>query len=316
MNFNKKDIEAAWQLIKDSQNIVLLTHFKPDGDGIACCLAFEKILHKFNKSNVETIYPDKPNFAYSRQPKNILIGEHTKKPDLIIVFDAAIRDLIYFHPDFEKVSIINIDHHVSNSNYGTYNFVDTNTSSASEVLFNLINKWDDSLFDKDVAEALLYGILYDSQVFQTQSTQPSTLRIAADLMDRGADLFTLKVELFSNKNPKIIKLWEAFLGRIEISKNGTVAWSYMLQKDLKDFDLDLSSAVGFNNFLSGISEIDVTLFFYETEDGQTKVSLRSKEYDVNKLALNFGGGGHVNAAGILSKKPMQELMKEVVDFIQ
>ena len=76
-----------------------------------------------------------------------------------------------------------------------------------------------------------------------------------------------------------------------------------------------SSPISTNDFLSDISQVDVTLLFYETEDGDTKVSLRSKEYDVNKLAQKFGGGGHKNAAGVLSKRSIKELMREIVEAV-
>ena len=95
------------------------------------------------------------------------------------------------------------------------------------------------------------------------------------------------------------------------SKEKNAAWSYITQKDLKKFGLDLSSLIGFNDFLSEISEIDITILFYEIEPGKTKVSLRSKEKDVNLIASKFGGGGHKNAAGILSDKPLKNLMSEI-----
>ena len=303
-------VTEAWEIIKETKEITLLTHFKPDGDGISACAALEYILKKQDKK-IETIYPNKSEFKFKLKPKNLLINKHKQTPKLLIILDAATYQRLYYPPEFKAIPVINIDHHVSNKINGQYNFVDINTSSTCEILFDLLKKWDIKLIDKYVSECLLFGILYDSQVFYTQSTFSETLRVCAQLMDLGANLYKLKTELISNKNPKIIKLWGKIMSNIKISKNKRAAWACIKQSDLKEFKLKLSSLIGFNNFLSQISGVDITLFFYQTDSGKTKVSLRSKKTDVNKLAAKFGGGGHKNAAGILSDQPINKLIKEI-----
>jgi len=162
---------------------------------------------------------------------------------------------------------------------------------------------------------LLYGIMDDTNIFRTQSTHTSTLRIAADLVEKGADLFGLKVELLSNKNPLIIKLWSRILDRIDFNMEKKAAWTYVSQSDLKELQLDLKSLVGFSNFLSEVSEIDITIFFYELETGEVKVSLRSTTADVNKLASIFGGGGHKNASGIVLEESLANTIKKVTQAL-
>lgn len=311
-NFPKKTIEKAWSLIQRANTVSLLTHYRPDADGISACAAFEEILVKLGKF-VETIYLNEPEFPFKRQPQKVLFNKHEQVPELLIVFDTANYERFYYPTVFHDIKLINVDHHVSNSINGTFNFIDTEASSACEILFTLIKMWDFSLIDLSIAESLLFGILSDSRVFHTQSTGANTLRIAAELIDEGADLFQLKTELFANKNPQIIKLWGILLDRVIVSEEKKAAWSYVTQQDLKSLDLQLSSLIGFNDFLTDISYIDVTMLFYEMRSGEIKVSLRSKKRDVNKLAMQFGGGGHKNAAGILSKKPIKELMFEVTN---
>lgn len=308
--FDKKDIDRAWELIKNAKKITLLTHFKPDGDGVSACAALSEVLLDIGKE-VEAVYPNEPEFEFKRKPARVVLGEHVQHPDLLISCDTANYDRLYYPDDFQNIPMINIDHHVSNSINGTVNFVDAQASSAAEIVFRLLNEWNSSCITKSVAEALLIGILYDTQIFRTQSTHVSTLRVASDLIDKGANLFELKTELLSNKNPEIIKLWGLLLERIRFSRDKTSTWTYLTQADLKEFGLQLSSLIGFNDFLSDISQIDVTAMFYEIETGETKVSLRSKTRDVNQLAKQFGGGGHKNASGILSKKPLDQVMQEV-----
>lgn len=308
--YNKKIMEQAWKLINTSNNITLLTHYQPDGDGVSACAALDFSLSRIGKK-VESIYPNEPEFKFIRQPKNLQINKHSQIPDLIIVCDAANYERIYFPEVFKSIPLINIDHHISNVLQGDFNFINPDSSSACEELFVLMENWDINLIDRYVSECLLFGILYDSQLFHTQSTTSITLNIAAKLMNYGADLFKLKTELISNKSYKILMLWGKFLSNISVSTKKNVVWTVVQQKDLKEFGVELSSLIGFNNLMSQICDIDVTMLFYETEDGQTRVSLRSKKTDVNEFAKQFGGGGHTNSAGILINKPILQVVSEV-----
>lgn len=303
-------IKQAWELIKQANKITLLTHRKPDADGISACAALFSILEKMGKQ-VEAIYPDKPEFPLKRVPSKILIGTHQQLPDLLIACDTANYDRLYYPSVFEAIPLINIDHHVSNRLQGICNIVDFSVSSTCELLFSLLCIWDASMIDAYVAECLLMGLLYDSQVFHTQATTSKTLHVAAQLIEHGANLFQLKTELLANKNPAIITLWGEVLLRVQISPSGNAAWVGITQEDLATQDLTLASLVGFSNFLWEMSDVDITMVFYEMASGETKVSLRSKVSDVNQLASHFGGGGHKNAAGILSDRPMYELMRDI-----
>jgi bifunctional oligoribonuclease and PAP phosphatase NrnA len=313
-NSFERKIKSAWQKIKNAKTITLLVHFRPDGDAISSCAALSAVLEKEGKK-IESIYPSKPEFIFKRQPKNVFINKHKKIPDLIIALDTANYERLYFPKEFARVPLINIDHHVSNKIKGIYNFIDTKASSTSEIIFSFINFFNPKLINKHVAECLLFGILSDSQIFHTQATTPQTLEISAQLMRRGANLYKLKTELLSNKDPNVIALWGKILSSIKVTKSGKAAWAFLTQEDLKKYNITLQSLVGFNNFLSQIADIDITLFFYQTESGKTKVSLRSKKTDVNKFAAKFGGGGHKNAAGILTDKSMDEMIKEITALL-
>ena len=309
-NYDKRSVEQAWELINSSNTITLLTHSQPDGDGVSACAALDYILSRMGKK-VETVYPTQPEFNFKRQPKKISINKHIQNPDLIITCDTANYERLYFPDFFKSVPLINIDHHTSNTLNGKFNFVNGESSSACEELYILLSAWDANVIDRHVAECLLFGILYDTQLFHTKSTNSKTLKIAATLMDQGASLFQLKTELLSNKSCNILMLWGKLLSRIKISPNKNAAWAVATQKELKEFGVEISSLIGFNNLMSQICDVDVTLFFYETEHGKTKVSLRSKITDVNAFAKQFGGGGHTNSAGILFNKPIEQVVKEV-----
>ncbi len=309
-NIENKDVVLAWNLIQSAGKITLLTHHKPDADGISACAALAHILQKLGKE-LETIYPSKPEFPLKRVAKTELIASHTQIPELLIACDTANYDRLYYPDAFRNIPLINIDHHISNSLNGKFNFLNFTASSTCEVVYRLICEWDRTLLDTYVAECLLMGILYDSQVFHTQATSPQTLRTSAELMELGANLFELKSELLSNKSPGVIALWGKILETVQLSANNKAAWVIISQDDLKKYNVGFSSLIGFSNFLWEISGVDITLVFYEMETGETKVSLRSKQSDVNELASRFGGGGHKNASGILSNRPIYEFMRDV-----
>jgi len=309
-SYDKKSVEQAWALIKTSNKITLLTHSQPDGDGVSACATLDYILSRMGKK-IETVYPNKPELNFKRCPQNILINKHAQIPDLIIACDAANYERLYFPDLFKSIPLINIDHHVSNSLNGKFNFVNGNSSSACEELYILLSSWNANMIDQYVAECLLFGILYDSQLFHTQSTNSRTLKIAANLMDHGANLFQIKTELLSNKSYKVLILWGKLLSNIKVSPSKNAVWAVVTQQDLKNAKVEMSSLIGFNNLMSQICDVDVTLFFYETEQGKTKVSLRSKIMDVNEFAKQFGGGGHTNSAGILCDKPIAQVVEDV-----
>ncbi len=309
-------LSRIWQLITDAKCITLLTHYRPDGDGISACAAFESVLHELGKKNVETVYPTETEFTLTRHPKVRHIATHTQTPDVLVAFDTANPERLYLPEEFAGIPLINIDHHVSNRIDGVVNIVDAQASSACEVLYNLLEAYKSELITPYVAECLLFGIICDSQVFHTQNTQAATLRAGANLMDRGANLFALKTELLSNKNPQIIALWGHLLQTITLSKNGKAAWALLRQADLAPFGLELNSLVGFINFLAEISGVDATAIFVEVGPKETKVSLRSKQADVNAIAGQFGGGGHKNASGIRILEPFDEVVAKVTAALE
>jgi phosphoesterase RecJ-like protein len=307
---NKKQIIEAWHVIQKAKKITLLTHHRPDGDGISACAALAYLLEKQNKK-IETIYPCLPEFNFVRQPKNILINTHQQIPDVIIVLDTANYSRLYWPDIFKQIPLINIDHHISNTIQGTFNFVYEKHTSACESLYLILEIIDKQLINTYVAECLLTGILYDSLTFCTQATTANTLRIAAQLIDLGANLFEIKKELISNKTSQTIALWGKIISTIQETPSQIAVWVTITQQDLKQFNLTQAELAGFSNFLSQFCKNDVTILFYENEQEQTKISFRSKTTDVNKIATKLGGGGHYNAAGLILNESLPEAVKKI-----
>ena len=182
-DFSTTDISAAWNILQQARHIVLLAHYKPDGDAISSCAALDEILRSYQKK-VTTIYPTEAEFTVKHQPENILINNHKEIPDVVISLDASTYNRIYYPDEFKSIPFINIDHHISNELKGTYNFVSTSTSSTCEVLYNLLSEWCPDRISKKVAECLLFGILTDTNRFLWPSTTAQTLQTASFLVDK------------------------------------------------------------------------------------------------------------------------------------
>lgn len=305
--YNPTSLQTAWDLITNAQKITLLTHSKPDADGASACAALDHILRSMHKQT-ETVYPTPVTRTLTYQAHTVHIQKHTFIPDLIIVCDTANPERMYSPDVFKNIPLINIDHHLNNSINGTINFVDTSEPSACNVLYNLLQSWNPSLIDIHVATCLLFGILYDTQVFRTQATNASTLQTASKLIEHGAQLFPLVSIHMGYKNPNQCKLWGHLLAKLATNSECTFAWVHVTKEDLAQFNQTENATEGLSNFLWSFVNADVTAVFTITADGKSDVSLRSKTIDVNTIAQKLGGGGHKHASGITSTRSIQEII--------
>ncbi|HBS47663.1 TPA: hypothetical protein DEO28_04865 [Candidatus Dependentiae bacterium] len=315
---NKKNLDAAWNLIKNSKKITLLTHFKPDGDAIGSCGALETFLEncisEIGEKQIETVYPTPPEIETQYASKNVFINSFKQMPDLLIALDTSTYSRLFFPKEFLNIPFINIDHHISSDIKPTINFLEP-LSSACELLFDILDKFNSEKIDKVVATKLLFGILSDSKIFKTQSTTTNTLQVATTLMGKGADLYKLQAEILATKTPAMLQFWGELLNKLKSTSDSKIIWSTVKKEDFKKYNLTSTALVGFINLVSDISTSELAILIYENEDNMVQVSFRSKNMDVNKLASNFGGGGHKNAAGLITSKKLELVEKDILNFL-
>jgi len=339
---HKVDVLTAFDYIKQAKNIALVGHDKIDGDSLGSTLALKHWL--------ENKFPDKKITAYTNRkyPKvfeflnpDILYWEGLKldeDTDLIITLDAAnLNRLGEFYETnkekFKTTTIINIDHHISNSNFWTINLVDGTSPATAQFLYEILKFLDNNLnnlvwwwlkkgLDQIVATYLLLGILTDTQVFMIPLANDKTLKIAAELIELWADKQLLINKIFLSKSLWELKLQWLVLDRISVLEyNGIKAyWSYYSNEDLLSLGLDVEDpglGRALPSILMQIEDADF-IALWKIKDKETSVSFRSKEFDVNQLASKLWWGGHKNAAWAkLDKKLTTEgisaLMKKIVE---
>lgn len=304
------DASRAWTLIEQAHRITLLAHRKPDGDALSSCAALSQLLTSLGKT-VETVYPGGAPERVPFPPAPLHDNTHTFTPDLIISCDTANRARMYYPDKWQTIPLIVIDHHVRTEVTGTIAFTHPQASSTCELVALLFEAWQQTP-TPTIANTLLFGILTDTQSFTTSNTTPRTLEIASNLIRHGANLYAMNQAVIQHTDPRIIALWGNLMANVIWDESKQFASIICPPDFLAKNNFSEKDLTGFINFFSSITTVDVSLLMYEQEDGTTKVSLRSKTTDVNAVANHFGGGGHVNAAGISSKTPLVELHAEVL----
>lgn len=306
--------QKIFNSILAAENILLVSHKKPDGDSLGASLALAMALEKMNKKHlVFCIDEPRPYFSYLPEVENIFCdGDNLdlRYYDLIISLDCG--DLKQTGIEEKIVSIfcnaflINIDHHRTNENFGHLNLVVDNASSTSEIVYELIKSFNVNI-DKDMATCLLTGILTDTGNFTNGATTISSLKIAADLLVRGARFNQINESTLKNKPLSTLKFWGKILSRLEKNESGLVSVVITLN-DFEESQLDANALDGVANFLNNLDGAKGILVLKEEGEGIIKGSMRSNDdsLDVSAISKLFGGGGHKKAAGFTIKGKLVE----------
>ncbi|NVP17441.1 bifunctional oligoribonuclease/PAP phosphatase NrnA [Candidatus Gracilibacteria bacterium] len=317
---NKK-IEKFGKLIKKAEKILLINHIRMDPDAFGSLGAFYYILKKIGKDVKATndfLPPENFSFLESSDIIETGIDIAEFNPDLIISFDAASigqlgETYIKYENIFKQKDFVVIDHHMTNSGFGSINIIDDKYSSTCELAFDIIEKLDlDKYITKKIATLLTAGIHTDTNIFYNQNTSSHTLRIAAKLMDFGADFRSTMYNFFQKSSWERTKLFGFVFDKMKKSEDGKIIWAIITKKDFKKTKTGDEDTSGIINRLINIDGVEIAFLLHELGD-EVKASFRSKEFSVGDFCASFGGGGHMLAAGFRSKKNIIEVEKEILD---
>lgn len=315
-------------LLKKSNNIVIVTHYNPDGDAMGSSLALYNYLIKTNK-NVTVITPNEyPEFLHwlSGNNKVVQYSKQSKKATSII----QKSDLI-FTLDFNNYSRLEglgevlklatakkilIDHHQQPDDYATLYYHDVAACSTCELVYEFIcGLGGKKLIDKTIAACLYTGIMTDTGSFRFDSVTPQTHLILSHLLATGlkpSDIHTSIYDTYSESRVKL--LGYCLTEKMVVIPEFQTAYISLSEKELQKFDHQKGDTEGIVNYPFSIKGIKFCAFFSEGE-GKIKISFRSKgSFDVNQFARNhFNGGGHINAAG--GRGNVYDLQKTVKEFV-
>lgn len=307
-----KDLDSKF-IGKNS--IGIAGHVRPDGDCAGSTLAvYNYIKNNYPNCDVKLFLEPIPNiFKFLQRSSEIISDFDTDYVfDLFITLDCGDLGRIggaakYFENALDTVCI---DHHVSNKEFAMDNYIFPDASSTCELVYELMNK---SLITKGIAECLYTGMIHDTGVFQYSCTSAKTMEIAGKLMDRGIDYPKIVDDTFYTKTFNQNKILGQALLKSQLHYDGQVISCVISAEEMAEFDVMPKHLDGIVNQLRVTKDVRVALFMYETNEGAYKGSLRvNGEFDATKVAMAFGGGGHVKAAGFSIEGPEEEALSRVL----
>jgi phosphoesterase RecJ-like protein len=303
--------EAA-ALIQESICPVIVAHVNPDADAIGSVLGLAQGIHGLGKEVATALDDPVPEYAsFLAGAGSIRPSLDGLEPDLLICLDSAGIDRVgSLYTDnralFERLPVLNLDHHRTNPLFGTVNYVDAGASSTAELTFRLLTELGAPI-GPDAATALLFGIVGDTGSFRNGATTPGALRTAAHLLALGADTQRIAHQLFERKTFSAARLWGRIVSTIELDRARHIVFATMTQQMVHEEGASVDETEGVAEWLRGIEEAEVVMLLKETEEGEVRISMRSRPgVDVSTIATALGGGGHRQAAGCTIPGPPEK----------
>ena len=308
--------------IKQSKNILIISHINPDGDTLGSMLALRDYIYLNYKKKPEMMViskiPKMYEFLYGlKETKNLKDFDKSRIYDLVILVDVAALDRIAdAQIFFEKATIkAVIDHHKTNSYPADIRVVNAQASSTGEVLYNIAQdlNWKNN---EQIAEALYTAILTDTGGFRFDNTSAQTLKIASDLVELGAKPQFIYKNCYEMKSKTFIMFQAYCLNKAKFEENDKIAYIVVYKKDFEKFPNEQDLTEGLVEKLRMIDSTEVAFMLKEIDNNMFKVSMRSKTLDVAEVCSEFSGGGHKFAAGCVMRFSADESVKKLINEIK
>ncbi|WP_329091741.1 MULTISPECIES: DHH family phosphoesterase [unclassified Streptosporangium] len=310
-----QDWARAVELISDADEIALACHVSPDGDALGSMLAVGLALRAAGK-RVTASFGDR-RFTVPRLlrflPGQELLADpahYPAAPEVMVTFDVpTVGRLGVLTGNTVKANeLVVLDHHPSNTGFGTLNLVDPGAAATAVLAEELIHRLGLPV-DRDIATCLYVGLVTDTGSFRHSSTTPEAHAMAARLLATGLDPEKIARELWDRSPFGYLKVLGVVLGRVrlEAEVGGGLVWTFVTRADRAAYGLPYDEVEGIIDVIRRTDEADVATILKEDDDGVWQVSMRSKGgVDVSRVSAALGGGGHAKAAGFTSHQPVEE----------
>ena len=305
-------------ILKDVKSVGITCHIRPDGDCTGSVLAlYNYIVENMPETDVD-LYLEQPGseFYYLKNIDKIKNTPEDKKYDVFFVLDCSSLDRIEpFISCFNNASkTVCIDHHVSNTGFTDLSKIEPQASSACEVLYGTM---DADKISRNVAECIYTGIIHDTGVFKYSCTSKKTMEIAGEMMEKGIDYS----DIIDNTFYKKTYVQNQILGRALLESvlfyDGKCIFTTVTMDEMEFYGVTGRELGGIVEQLRLTDGVEVAIFLYQTGEEEYKVSLRSKKkIDVAAIATQFGGGGHVRAAGYTAKGSVYQIINSIGELIE
>lgn len=301
------------QLIRKHHSFAITSHARPDGDSIGSELGLALALRGLGKK-ADVFNADPHPHAYSSLPgvETIrIVSQLSGSYDALFVLEC--NDLK--RPGIEKLDeyrVVNIDHHPDTEPFGDLNWIDVSASAVGEMVFRLIRDLEVEI-TPGIATALYVAILTDTGSFQFSNTSSETFLVAAELVRAGASPSEIAQAVYMSYPHSKLRMLAETLDTLEVHPSGKIAWILLTDEMLRQTGASLKETEGIVNYPLSLDGIVLAAFFRQEGENRFRVSLRSKDhYDVGRLAVRYGGGGHRNAAGLSLQGSFSEVRQKLI----
>jgi len=313
----KKDLDAVVERLKAAKRVLVIGHIKPDGDDISSVVTLVLILRKLGKvaegciaGEIPWFYKDLADVPLIKNVDDLRDFEY----DTSVTVDASelsrIGDAVELLKG--KKPDVTIDHHQTNVGFGEIDFYDSAYAAAAVIIYEIGKQLVD--YDARLAEINLLGIATDTGFFKYSNTDYKVFSYAAELVKAGASIQRISAAVLEHRTLNEVKLLSEMFDKLHIEEDGKLAWSYVSTEMLRHTGCTEDDAGGLVGEIRSMYGVEIAILFIEWPEGDVHISFRSKNYaDVSKVALEFGGGGHVRAAGCSCKGvDLEEMINKVV----
>jgi phosphoesterase RecJ-like protein len=314
-NFNE-----ITKLLEKNNSFLITSHKNIDGDAIGSELALYFILKKLNKKPIilnQDRLPRIYNFLPDSDKVHCLEDNYIniKNIDVGIIVDCSNFERIEeTYKIFKNIkNIINIDHHNSNENYGDLNYIDSLASSVGEIIYDLIKFINLDLLDEKISTCLYTAIITDTGSFRYSNVSSKTFSVVSDLASQGIKPNLIADNIYNRNTYSGLKLLGKALLTLEVDESNYVSWLTITRDMLNNTEANDEEVEGIIDVARTLENTEVSILFRETKDNKIKVSFRSKgDFNVNKFAGKFNGGGHPNSSGCVCSGKIAEVKEKIL----
>ena len=305
-------MHEALELLKKYDTVIIHRHTNPDGDAMGSQIGLKNLLlDNFPEKKVYVVGDGAGRFSFMDGSVMDEISDETYKGALAVILDSAEPSLVSDDRYTLAEKTLRIDHHIFCEKFADVEIVETAFESCAGLVTHLAREWGLTI-NTSAAKALFTGIVTDSGRFRYDSTTPRTFSDAAFLLEKGFNPTEIYDKLYVD-DFSMIKMRAGFVLDIRFTKNN-VAYIYSDRKKVVGLGVsDFTVSRGMVNVMAEIRGVDVWVNFTESTDGTVLAELRSRNLDINKIAVKYGGGGHLKASGA-SLKDKAQAMEMLADL--
>ena len=312
------DREAA-QLLAGLEDVLLLTHRRPDGDTIGCAVSLCLALRQLGK-RAHVLPNEDAHHLFDPYFEGVLAPEDFLPQAVVSVDTASLGMLPKSAKPYQDKIVLSLDHHGSNERYAKHNCVDPSCAACGELLFRVFQHLDLTL-TPEIALPLYMAVATDTGCFVYSNTTPQTHRVAAALMETGLDAQWVNKRHFRVKSRKRVCIENRLVEEMDLYDQGTLAFAYVTQALVREFQATEEDLDDISSFIGLLSGVVHSVTVKELKEGGCKVSLRTdaKHLNASDVCARFGGGGHPAAAGCMipgTPKQVRDALLEAIEAVR